>query len=76
VSTFHEFGAALGAAVISSIAGASIVGTGGTGFTRGFAAAAVTAAVAGAVAAIVVPTPDEATRTDVSRGRERGEAAR
>jgi hypothetical protein len=39
---------------ISSIAGASILGTGGAGF----AAAAVTSAVAGALAAIVVPTAE------------------
>jgi EmrB/QacA subfamily drug resistance transporter len=70
VSTFHEFGAALGAAVISSIAGASILGTGGTGFTRGFAAAAVTAAVAGALAAIVVPTAERSAQAVPMQGRE------
>ena len=70
VSTFHEFGAALGAAVISSIAGASILGTGGTGFTRGFAAAAVTAAVAGALAAIVVPTAERSAQAVPMQSRE------
>ena len=68
VSTFH--GAALGAAVISSIAGASILGTGGTGFTRGFAAAAVTAAVAGALAAIVVPTAERSAQAVPMQSRE------
>jgi EmrB/QacA subfamily drug resistance transporter len=55
LSTFHEFGAALGAAVVSSIAAASIAGTSGTGFTRGFTFAAITAAVAAVLALVVVP---------------------
>ena len=55
LSTFHEFGASLGVAVVSSIAAASIAGTGGTGFGRGFAFAAITAAVAAVVALIAVP---------------------
>ena len=58
------------AAVISSIAGASIVGTAGTGFTRGFAAAAVTAAVAGALAAIVVPTAERSAQAVPMQSRE------
>ncbi len=55
LSTFHEFGAALGVAVVSSIAAASIAGTGSGGFTRGFAFAAGTAAVSAVLALIVVP---------------------
>ena len=45
VSTFHEFGASLGAAAISSVAAASLVGDTLTGFTHGFVLAAVAAAV-------------------------------
>lgn len=55
LSTFHEFGAALGVAVVSSIAAASIAGTSSAGFTRGFTFAAVTAAVAAVLALLVVP---------------------
>jgi MFS family permease len=55
LSTFHEFGAALGVAVVSSIAAASIAGTSSNGFTRGFTFAAITAAVAALLALLVVP---------------------
>ncbi|WP_350278841.1 MFS transporter [Kribbella sp. HUAS MG21] len=55
LSTFHEFGASLGVAVVSSVAAASLAGTVTTGFTRGFTFAAVTAAVAAALALLVVP---------------------
>jgi EmrB/QacA subfamily drug resistance transporter len=55
LSTFHEFGAALGVAVVSSIAAASIAGSSGTGFARGFAFAAITAAVSAVLALFVVP---------------------
>jgi MFS family permease len=55
LSTFHEFGAALGVAVVSSIAAASIAGTSGTGFGHGFTFAAITAVVAGVLALVVVP---------------------
>jgi hypothetical protein len=44
VSTFHEFGAALGAAVVSSMAATSLAGTSPAGFSRGFTTAAVVAA--------------------------------
>ncbi|MEV0714999.1 MFS transporter [Asanoa sp. NPDC050611] len=64
LSTFHEFGASLGVAVVSSIAAASIAGTTGVGFTDAFTFAAVAAAVAAVLAAAVVPrrdpTPDPA----------------
>jgi MFS family permease len=55
VSTFHEFGASLGAAVVSSIAAASLAGTSATGVSRGFATAAVVAAVAALVTVAVAP---------------------
>jgi EmrB/QacA subfamily drug resistance transporter len=55
LSTFHEFGAALGVAIVSSIAAASLAGVVSTGFSRGFTFAAVTAAVAAVLALVVVP---------------------
>jgi sugar phosphate permease len=55
VSTFHEFGAALGAAVVSSIAAASLAGTNPAGFSRAFTTAAVVAAVAALVTLAVAP---------------------
>lgn len=57
VSTFHEFGAAGGAAVVSSVAAASIVGDTLGGFTDAFVVAAVAAAVSAAVAAVLTPRP-------------------
>ncbi|MFD7159853.1 MFS transporter [Kribbella sp. NPDC059898] len=56
LSTFHEFGASLGVAVVSSVAAASLAGTVTTGFTRGFTFAAITAAIAAALTLIVVPS--------------------
>jgi EmrB/QacA subfamily drug resistance transporter len=55
VSTFHEFGAALGAAVVSSLAATSLAGTSPAGFSRGFATAAVVAAVTAVVTLAVAP---------------------
>jgi EmrB/QacA subfamily drug resistance transporter len=55
LSTFHEFGAAIGVAAVSSIAAASLAGTTGAGFDHGFTFAAITAVVAGALALLVVP---------------------
>ncbi|KAB2352453.1 MFS transporter [Actinomadura rudentiformis] len=55
VSTFHEFGASAGAAVISSVAAASLVSDTLSGFTDGFILAAVSAAVAALVAAVLTP---------------------
>src|SRR5918999_3126831 len=55
VSTFHEFGASLGAAVVSSIAAASLAGTSAAGVSRGFATAAVVAAVAALVTLAIAP---------------------
>ncbi|MFI5730934.1 MFS transporter [Kribbella sp. NPDC051587] len=55
LSTFHEFGASLGVAVVSSVAAASLAGTVSTGFARGFTFAAITAVVAAVLALVVVP---------------------
>ncbi|XVQ15834.1 MFS transporter [Spirillospora sp. CA-255316] len=55
VSTFHEFGASLGAAVVSSVAAASLIGTTLDGFTRGFTVAAIAAAVGVIAAALLTP---------------------
>jgi len=55
LSTFHEFGAALGVSLVSSIAAASIAGSSGTGFTHGFTFAAVTAAASAVLALLIVP---------------------
>ncbi|MER6511372.1 MFS transporter [Nonomuraea sp. NPDC001636] len=55
VSTFHEFGASIGAAVISSVAAASLAGTTLNGFTSGFTVAAIASAAGAVVAALVTP---------------------
>ncbi|GAA3507750.1 EmrB/QacA subfamily drug resistance transporter [Streptosporangium album] len=55
VSTFHEFGASIGAAVISSVAAASLIGDTLSGFTNGFILAAVAAGAAALVAAVLTP---------------------
>ncbi|WP_026877224.1 MFS transporter [Jiangella gansuensis] len=68
VSTFHEFGAAGGAAVVSSVAAASLVGDTLSGFTRGFAAGAVAAGVAALVAAVLTPRKPEAFRKSRTTG--------
>ncbi|MBC6458969.1 MFS transporter [Actinomadura sp. HBU206391] len=57
VSTFHEFGASLGAAVVSSMAAASIAGTDAAGFSRGFATGAIVAVAAALLAFIITPNP-------------------
>ncbi|MBU2668216.1 MFS transporter [Actinoplanes bogorensis] len=56
VSTFHEFGASLGAAVVSSVAAAGIAGSTLAGFENGFRTVAVIAAVGVVVAAALTPT--------------------
>lgn len=61
LSTFHEFGASLGVAVVSSVAAASLAGTVSTGFARGFTFAAITGALAAALAMVVVPAFKPAT---------------
>jgi EmrB/QacA subfamily drug resistance transporter len=55
VSTFHEFGASLGAAVISSVAAASIARRTSAGFVDGFTLATVVALAAGLLSLLVVP---------------------
>ncbi|MDN3027119.1 MFS transporter [Streptomyces sp. S.PB5] len=68
VSTSHELGAALGVAVISTIAGASLEGgaagpgAGTSGFDNAFTACAVIAAVTAALGALLLPKgrPDPA----------------
>ncbi|MER7542001.1 MFS transporter [Actinomadura sp.] len=62
VSTFHEFGASLGAAVISSVAAASLTGDTFDGFTDGFVLAAVAAAVGALAAAALTPPRDRPAR--------------
>lgn len=57
VSTFHEFGASLGAAVVSSMAAASIAGTSTAGFSRGFTTGAVIAVVAAVLTFVLTPRP-------------------
>lgn len=57
LSTFHEFGAALGVAATSSIAAASIAGSSAGGITRGLTFATVVAAVAAVVALVAVRKP-------------------
>jgi EmrB/QacA subfamily drug resistance transporter len=57
VSTFHEFGASLGAAAISSIVAVSLAGDSLDGFTRGFGVAALLALLAAAAAAVITPRP-------------------
>lgn len=55
VSTFHEFGAASGAAVVSSVAAASLVGDTLRGFTNGFVFAVIVAVVGALIAAALTP---------------------
>jgi EmrB/QacA subfamily drug resistance transporter len=57
VSTFHEFGASLGAAVASSIAATSLAGIGTEGFEDGFTTGAIVAVVAALVTAGITPRP-------------------
>jgi EmrB/QacA subfamily drug resistance transporter len=55
LSTFHEFGASLGAAVVSSIAAASIAGATYDGFERAFTTGAIVAAAAAVAAFVLIP---------------------
>ncbi|MEV4248234.1 MFS transporter [Streptosporangium canum] len=55
VSTFHEFGASIGAAVISSVAAASLTGDTLSGFADGYILAAAAAGAAALVAAVLTP---------------------
>jgi MFS family permease len=62
VSTFHEFGASIGAAVVSSVAAASLVGDTLTGFSNGFVVMAVVAGGGAVVAALLTPGRPTDTR--------------
>jgi hypothetical protein len=55
LSTFHEFGAALGVAVTSSLAVVSITGTAGEGIDQGLTFAAVAAAASALLTLVSVP---------------------
>lgn len=61
LSTFHEFGASIGVATVSSIAALSLVTGGDDGFQQAFGFAAVAAAVAAAISLIAVPRPPRIT---------------
>ncbi|WP_232320345.1 MFS transporter [Herbidospora daliensis] len=56
LSTFHEFGASLGVAVVSSIAAVSLAGGTDVGFTQAFTFAAVAGAVSAVLALLIVPS--------------------
>ncbi|MBD7957401.1 MFS transporter [Microbacterium sp. Sa4CUA7] len=57
LSTFHEFGASTGAAVMSSVAAASLLGTSHDGYITALLVAAAAALVAAALAAVIIPRP-------------------
>ncbi|GAA1848460.1 MFS transporter [Asanoa iriomotensis] len=69
LSTFHEFGASLGVAAVSSIAAASIAGTTGAGFTDAFTFAAVVAVAAAILAAVIVPARKAPSADEPDRPR-------
>jgi sugar phosphate permease len=58
INTFHELGGAVGVAVVSTVAGSSIVTTGGasvSGFADGYLTCAIAAGVAALVSLVLVP---------------------
>lgn len=55
LSTFHEFGASLGAAVVSSVAAASLAAQTTTGYASAFTVAAIAALISALVAGIAIP---------------------
>lgn len=55
LSTFHEFGASLGAAVVSSVAAVSLAAQTTGGYTEAFTVAAVASLVSAIVAGLAVP---------------------
>jgi MFS family permease len=65
VSTFHEFGASVGAPVFSSVAAASLTGAVTTGFDRAFLVAAGVAVGSALVAVVLIP-PRRAAGQDAS----------
>lgn len=55
LSTFHEFGASIGVATVSSVAAASLAGSDATGFQSAFLVAAIAAMVAAVIAGLLIP---------------------
>ena len=55
LSTFHEFGASIGVATVSSVAAASLAGSDATGFQAAFLVAAIAALAAAVVAGLAIP---------------------
>lgn len=55
LSTFHEIGASVGVATVSSIAVVSLTGGGDAGFKQAFLAAAIAAVAAAVIASIAIP---------------------
>lgn len=55
LSTFHEFGASLGAAVVSSVAAAGLTAQSVVGYSDAFATAAVAAVLAALIAGAAIP---------------------
>lgn len=63
LSTFHELGASLGAAVMSGVAAASLVDGTTVGFERAYLVAAVIAALAAVLAGALIPGRPASTET-------------
>ncbi len=55
LSTFHEFGASIGVATVSSVAAASLAGSDASGFQSAFLVAAIAATVAAVIAGLLIP---------------------
>lgn len=55
LSTFHEFGASIGVATVSSVAAASLAGSDASGFQSAFLVAAIAAMVAAVIAGLLIP---------------------
>ena len=70
LSTSHELGSSLGAAVASGVVAASLVGGTGVGFERGYLVAALVAAGAAVVAGVLVPGRPATVPEDAVPGRE------
>ncbi|TQM09949.1 MFS transporter [Pseudonocardia kunmingensis] len=63
ISTFHEFGASIGAAVISSIAAASLATRAEGGYVTAFIVAAVAAVLSALIAGALIPGRRQASMT-------------
>lgn len=57
LSTFHELGASVGVATVSSLAVVSLTGGGAGGFREAFLAAAIGGLVAAAITVVAIPAP-------------------